>query len=82
MNKEQIFKKGTCIMSNMLDIPKDEITKLTEFKEDLGLDSLDLVELIMELEEEFDITIEDEDASKFTTVNDALSHINDLLNNN
>ncbi|MBU8566502.1 acyl carrier protein [Virgibacillus pantothenticus] len=69
-------------MSNMLDIPKDEITKLTEFKEDLGLDSLDLVELIMELEEEFDITIEDEDASKFTTVNDALSHINDLLNNN
>ncbi|API92094.1 hypothetical protein J32TS6_25200 [Virgibacillus pantothenticus] len=69
-------------MSNMLDIPKDEITELTEFKEDLGLDSLDLVELIMELEEEFDITIEDEDASKFTTVNDALSHINDLLNNN
>ncbi len=69
-------------MSNMLDIPKDEITELTEFKEDLELDSLDLVELIMELEEEFDITIEDEDASKFTTVNDALSHINDLLNNN
>lgn len=67
-------------MANTLNISKDKITPQSEFKKDLELDSLDLVELIMELEDEFNITIEDESASKFKTVNDALSYIEIIIN--
>lgn len=80
INTEQIFDKGTLIMANTLNISKDKITPQSEFKKDLELDSLDLVELIMELEDEFNITIEDESASKFKTVNDALSYIEIIIN--
>lgn len=49
--------------------------KLASFKEDLGADSLDVVELVMELEDEFDMEISDEDAEKIATVGDAVNYI-------
>jgi acyl carrier protein len=57
-------------------IEKDEIVPEASFVDDLGADSLDLVELIMTMEEEFDIDISDEDAEKLVTVKDAIDYIN------
>ena len=59
---DEIFEKIRDIAAEQLDVQKDEITLDTSFAEDLEADSLDLVELIMALEEEFDMEISDEDA--------------------
>lgn len=58
-----------------LGVNKEQLTRSTAFIEDLGADSLDLVELIMELEEEFEITIPDEQAEKIKTVGEAIDYI-------
>jgi acyl carrier protein len=63
------------IVSEKLAVSKDQINRNTAFIEDIGADSLDIVELIMELEEEFDITIPDEQAEKIKTVGEAIDHI-------
>ncbi|MCX7700560.1 MAG: acyl carrier protein [Gemmataceae bacterium] len=63
------------IVSEKLAVSKDQITRNTSFIEDIGADSLDIVELIMELEEEFEITIPDEQAEKIKTVGEAIDHI-------
>lgn len=59
-------------------VPEDEVKLESEFKNDLGFDSLDEIELIMECENEFDITISDNEAEKIKTVNDAVELINHL----
>jgi acyl carrier protein len=63
------------IVSENLGVSKDSITRQTRFIEDIGADSLDIVELVMELEEEFEITIPDEQAEKIKTVGEAIEYI-------
>ncbi len=63
------------IVSEQMGVAKDQVTKETDFVNDLGADSLDTVELVMEFEEEFDITIPDEEAEKIRTVGQAIQYI-------
>ena len=70
-----IFEKIKEIIADQLGVDEEEITSDARFIEDLGADSLDLVELIMALEEEFDLEIPDEDAEKISTVGDAVEYI-------
>ena len=63
------------IIVEQLGVNADQVTSEASFIEDLGADSLDTVELVMELEEEFDINIPDESAEKIQTVGEAISHI-------
>jgi acyl carrier protein len=65
------------IVVEQLGVDEDQVTAEAAFMDDLGADSLDTVELVMALEEEFDIEISDEDAEKIQTVKDAVSYIND-----
>lgn len=67
------------VVSEELAISEDEITEDASFIDDLGADSLDVVELIMALEEEFDIEIPDEDAEEIATVSDAVEYIEENL---
>lgn len=70
-----IFKKVVDKVTEQLGIDADEVTMESSFIEDLGADSLDIVELLMALEEEFDIEIPDEEAEKLVTVNDVVDYI-------
>ena len=63
------------IVAEELSVEKDKIRRETTFIQDLGADSLDIVELVMALEEEFDINIPDDQAEKITTVGEAIDHI-------
>ena len=63
------------IIADQLGVKKEEVTDGAKFVDDLGADSLDTVELVMALEEEFGIEIQDEDAEKLQTVGDALKYI-------
>lgn len=63
------------IVSEQMGVSKDQVSKETSFVNDLGADSLDTVELVMEFEEEFDITIPDDEAEKIQTVGQAISYI-------
>lgn len=65
------------IISEQLSVNPDDITKDTAFAEDLNADSLDLVELVMAMEQEFDIEIDDDSIEKIKTVGDALDYIKD-----
>jgi acyl carrier protein len=70
------------IVAEQLGVNKDQITRETSFVNDLGADSLDTVELVMELEEEFDINIPDDAAEKIQTVGQAIDHIQQAVNGN
>ncbi len=63
------------IVAEQLGVNKDQVTEETSFVNDLGADSLDTVELVMELEEEFDINIPDDAAEKIQTVGEAIGYI-------
>ena len=69
------FEKVKEIIVDQLDVEADQVTADATFIEDLGADSLDTVELVMALEENFDIEIPDEDAEKIKCVKDAVSYI-------
>jgi len=69
------FEKVKDIIIEQLDVQADQVTADASFIEDLGADSLDTVELVMALEENFDIEIPDEDAEKIKTVRDAVDYI-------
>lgn len=75
------FEKLVAIISEFTNIDEDKITKDTKFVDDLNVDSLDLVQIIMAVEEEFDIEIDNEQAEKIVTVNDAVEAINSEINN-
>ena len=70
-----VAEKVKDIVVEQLGVNRDEITPEASFIDDLGADSLDTVELIMALEEEFNIEIPDEDAEKMATVGDAIKYI-------
>ncbi len=70
-----VEQKVKNIIVDKLTVDENEVTPSAEFSKDLGADSLDTVELIMEFEKVFGITIPDEDAEKITTVGDAISYI-------
>lgn len=73
--KDQIFDKVKAIIVDQLGVEEDEVNLEASFIEDLGADSLDIVELIMALEEEFEVEVPDEDAEKLQTVSDAVEYI-------
>lgn len=75
MSSEEIFEKVKGIIVEQLGAVEDNISLESAFIDDLGADSLDIVELIMALEEEFDIEIPDADAEKVVTVNDVVEYI-------
>ena len=75
----EVVKKVIKIISEQLDVSEDDVILSASFVDDLGADSLDQVELIMAMEEEFDISIPDEDAEKIATVQDAVDYINKAL---
>ncbi len=72
---EAIVDRIKGIIVDQLNVSPEEVTPEASFIEDLGADSLDIVELIMALEEEYDLEIPDEDAEKIQTVNDVTSYI-------
>ncbi|GAA0435581.1 MAG: acyl carrier protein [Bacillota bacterium] len=71
-----VFDRVKDIIVDRLDVEESKVTMEASFKEDLEADSLDVVELVMELEDEFDMTIADEEAEKINTVGDAVNYIN------
>jgi acyl carrier protein len=73
----ELEEKVKQIIIDQLGVDGDEVTPQAKFVEDLGADSLDTVELVMALEEEFGIEIPDEDAEKIATVKDAIDYIKD-----
>lgn len=75
------FDKLKKIIAEVLNVDEDEITMDTTFVDDLGADSLDVFQIIMGIEEEFDIEIENEEAEKIVTVSDAVEQIKNALNN-
>lgn len=77
MSSEEIFEKVKGVIVEQLGVAEGNITMKASFIDDLGADSLDIVELIMTLEEEFDIEIPDSDAEKVVTVGDVVEYIKD-----
>jgi acyl carrier protein len=78
MNQE-VYEKVQEIVADLLDIDPETITPESKFQADLGADSLDLVELIMEFEERFGSEISDEDAQKITTVGEAVKYVDERM---
>jgi acyl carrier protein len=74
-NSKKIEERVIEIVCENLGVAKEQVTRNTSFIEDVGADSLDIVELVMELEEEFEITIPDEQAEKIKTVGEAIDYI-------
>lgn len=77
MSSEEVYDKVKEIIVEQLGVAETAITPEASFIDDLGADSLDIVELIMALEEEFDLEIPDADAEKVVTVNDVVEYIKD-----
>ena len=75
MERDELLKKMKVIVADKLSISEDQVTESASFIEDLGADSLDTVELVMALEDEFSLDIPDEDAEKLTTVGKAMDYI-------
>ena len=75
MSEEEIFNKIKDLTAENFDIDKDKITKETSFTDDLEADSIDLVEFILQLEDEFGAEIPDDEAEKIKTVGDAVAYI-------
>lgn len=75
MTEEEIFTKIRDILADNFEVDKDKITKETNFTNDLDADSIDLVEFILQLEDEFGSEISDEDAEKIKTLGDAVNYI-------
>ena len=75
------FEKLQEIIADVLNVETDEITMDTTFVDDLGADSLDIFQIIMGIEETFDIEIDNEDAEKIMTVGDAVEQIKNATNN-
>ncbi len=75
MKKEDILSKVKAVVAEKLNVGEDQVTEEAKFVEDLGADSLDQVELIMALEDEFELKIPEEEAEKLTTVGSAVEYV-------
>ena len=75
MTKEEILSKIKAVVAEKLNVGEDQVTSDAKFVEDLGADSLDQVELIMALEDEFELKIPEEEAEKLTTVGAAVEYV-------
>jgi acyl carrier protein len=80
MSTEEVFERVKKVIIEQLGVTESAVTSEASFLDDLSADSLDIVELVMALEEEFDIEIPDEDAEKVTTVGDVVEYIKDNVN--
>ncbi len=75
MTREEVFTQVKAILVEALSVDEDKVTVDARFQEDLETDSLDLVELVMTMEEKFDIKISDEEAAEIKTVSDAVDFV-------
>jgi len=75
MDRDELFEKIKTVVVDQLGVEEDDVTEEAAFVDDLGADSLDIVELVMALEEEFGVSIPDEQAEKIKTVGDAVDFI-------
>ena len=75
----QVEDRVTNIIVNHLNVSQEQVVPEASFVDDLGADSLDIVELVMAMEEEFDVEIPDEDAEKIQTIGDAISYLKEKL---
>ncbi|WP_102027345.1 acyl carrier protein [Salirhabdus sp. Marseille-P4669] len=71
----EVFDRVKKVIVDRLEVDESKVTMEASFKDDLEADSLDIVELVMELEDEFDMEISDDDAEKIATVGDAVNYI-------
>ena len=72
-----VLEKVKMILSNQFDVEEDSVTPETNIADDLGADSLDVVDLVMSLEDEFDVEIPDEDVENVRTVGDIVKYLED-----
>jgi acyl carrier protein len=79
-SEQEVFDKVVDIVAEQMGVDKGEIQRETSFVNDLNADSLDTVELVMEFEDEFDMSIPDEEAEKIQTVGDAINFIMNVAN--
>ena len=74
-SRDEVFERIREVLAERLSVEETDITEEANFQEDLGADSLDLVEMIMELEDQFGIKIPDEDAQQIQTVGQAVEYV-------
>ena len=79
MNRDEVMTKVREHLSTELEVPQDEISGDTRFKDDLDADSLDLYELVMELEDTYGVKVSEEEAARIETVGDAVDFVADRL---
>jgi acyl carrier protein len=79
-NLSTVLERVTKVIVDRLGVDESEVKLEASFRDDLGADSLDVVELVMELEDEFEMEISDDDAEKVTTVGDTVSYIESKIN--